>query len=145
MGSFAVHHPLLNKYMLDIKELSKALRQVAEEKGLAPETIIEAIESSIASAYKRDYADRAGVIRCKLDEKTGTLKFWQVKTVVDETTVRFVDESEEENEQSEKERENAGDEEQKLPRFNAERHITLEDAKKIRTGCRGRRGNNVPA
>ena len=28
--------------MLDIKELSKAIRQVAEEKGLAPETITEA-------------------------------------------------------------------------------------------------------
>ena len=119
--------------MLDIKELSKALRQVAEEKGLAPETIIEAIESSIASAYKRDYADRADVIRCKLDEKTGTLKFWQIKTVVDETTVRFVDESAEEaeGEGEKREPEPEGEEEQKLPRFNAERHITIEDAKKI--------------
>ena len=118
--------------MLDIKELSKALRQVAEEKGLAPETIIEAIESSIASAYKRDYADRADVIRCKLDEKSGTLKFWQVKTVVDETTVRFVDESEEEGAGEKPEREYVGEEEQKLPRFNAERHIILADAKKIK-------------
>ena len=41
--------------MLDIKELSKAVRQVAEEKGLAPETIIEAIESSIAAAYKSEW------------------------------------------------------------------------------------------
>jgi N utilization substance protein A len=118
--------------MLDIKELSKALRQVAEEKGLAPETIIEAIESSIASAYKRDYADRADVIRCKLDEKSGMLKFWQVKTVVDETTVRFVDESEEENAGEKQEREYVGEEEQKLPRFNTERHIILADAKKIK-------------
>jgi len=118
--------------MLDIKELSKALRQVAEEKGLAPETIIEAIESSIASAYKRDYADRADVIRCKLDEKSGTLKFWQIKTVVDETTVRFVDESEEEGAGEKQEREYSGEEEQKLPRFNAERHIILADAKKMK-------------
>ena len=114
--------------MLDIKELSKAVRQVAEEKGLAPEVIIEAIESSIAAAYKRDYADRGGVIKCKLDEKAGALTFWQVKTVVDETTVRFVDESTEE----EVEKRNEQEEEQKLPRFNPERHITLEDARKIK-------------
>ena len=116
--------------MLDIKELSKAVRQVAEEKGLAPETIIEAIESSIAAAYKRDYADRGGIVKCKLDEKAGALTFWQVKTVVDETTVRFVDESAEEEDEK---REVAGEEEQKLPRFNPERHITLEDAKKIKS------------
>ncbi len=116
--------------MLDIKEISKAIRQVAEEKGLAPETIIEAIESSIAAAYKRDYADRGGIVKCKLDEKSGTLKFWQVKTVVDDTTVRFVDEStEEEAEKKEPEIE----EEQKLPRFNPERHITLEEAQKIKS------------
>ncbi len=81
--------------MLNIKELSKALKQVAEEKGLEPEKIMEVIESSIAAAYKREYGERGDVIRCKLDEKTGELKFWQVKTVVDETTVRFVDEAEE--------------------------------------------------
>ena len=116
--------------MLDIKEISKAIRQVAEEKGLAPETIIEAIESSIAAAYKRDYADRGGIVKCKLDEKSGMLKFWQVKTVVDDTTVRFVDESaEEEAEKKEPEIE----EEQKLPRFNPERHITLEEAQKIKS------------
>ncbi len=117
--------------MLDIKELSKAVRQVAEEKGLAPETIIEAIESSIAAAYKRDYADRGGVVRCKLDEKAGTLTFWQVKTVVDETTVRFVDENAEEGE--EEKRESNEDDEQKLPRFNPERHIALEEARKIKS------------
>ncbi len=114
--------------MLDVKELSKAIRQVAEEKGLAPETITEAIESSIAAAYKRDYAERGDVVKCKLDEKTGALKFWQVKTVVDETTVRFVDEPTEEAEPEH----GKEDEEQKLPRFNPERHITPEDAKKTK-------------
>ena len=113
--------------MLDIKELSKAIRQVAEEKGLAPETITEAIESSIAAAYKRDYAERGDVVKCKLDEKTGTLKFWQVKTVVDETTVRFVDESAEETEP-----EHGMEDEEKLPRFNPERHITLVEARKTK-------------
>src|SRR5580692_4735968 len=81
--------------MLDIKELSKAVRQVAEEKGLEPEKIMDVIESSIAAAYKKEYGERGEVVKCKLNEKTGDLNFWQIKTVVDETTVRFVDEAEE--------------------------------------------------
>lgn len=124
--------------MLNIKDLSRAIKQVAEEKGLEPEKVMEAIESSIAAAYKKEYGQRGDIIKAKLDSKTGELEFWQVKTVVDETTVRM--EEEKENEEipkeklkklSEKEimREN---EEPKLPRYNPERHILIEDAKKIK-------------
>ncbi len=152
--------------MLNIKEMSKALKQVAEEKGLEPNKVLEVIETSIAAAYKREYGTRGEVVRCNLDAVSGELKFWQMKTVVDETTVRFVTEEEaaaemeKEKEKEERERRggrggkggeisaNAGagmgasagagtkmevvaeDGEEKLPRFNPERHITLEDAKK---------------
>jgi N utilization substance protein A len=124
--------------MLNIKELSKAVKQVAEEKGLEPDQIMEVIESSIAAAYKREYGERGEVVKCKLDEKTGELLFWQVKTVVDETTVRFVDEAEEAAEREanggESRTQNTAqeNEEDKLPRYNEERHITLEDAQKIK-------------
>jgi N utilization substance protein A len=115
--------------MLNIKELTKALKQVAEEKGLEPEKVLEVIESSIAAAYKKEYGERGEVVKCELDQKTGELNFWQIKTVVDETTVRFIEEGEEEQAQ---ERVVIEDEEHKLPRFNPERHITLEEAKKIK-------------
>lgn len=127
--------------MLNIKELTKALKQVADEKGLEPEKVMEVIESSIAAAYKREYGQRGEVIKCKLDQTTGELKFWQVKTVVDETTARFLSEEEEKNEIEERDARGVGkgqrdmqetEEEQKLPRFNPERHITLEEAKKIK-------------
>lgn len=136
--------------MLNVKELSKALKQVAEEKGLEPEKVLEVIESSIAAAYKREYGQRGEIIRCKLDQATGELKFWQVKTVVDETTVRFVSEIEE-AEEREKEEKGArearkkgraeqetrvAEGEEKLPRFNPERHITLEEAEKVKKGVR---------
>lgn len=137
--------------MLDIKELSKAVRQVAEEKGLEPQKIMDVIESSIAAAYKKEYGERGEVVKCKLDEKTGELNFWQVKTVVDDTTVRFVDEAEEAAEREKEEEEKKtkrpsrredmrepaanGTTEEKLPRYNPERHITVEDAKKIKKGA----------
>ncbi|HVM76824.1 MAG TPA: transcription termination factor NusA [Candidatus Paceibacterota bacterium] len=135
--------------MLNIKELTKALKQVAEEKGLEPEKVLEVIESSIAAAYKKEYGERGEVVKCSVDQKTGELKFWQIKKVVDETTVRFVDEAEL---AAEAEREEAArasgaanekraaaepeeEDEHKLPRFNPERDITIEEAKKIKKGA----------
>ncbi len=121
--------------MLNIKELTKALKQVADEKGLQPEQVLEVIESSIAAAYKREYADRGDVVRCKLDQKTGELHFWQVKMVVDDTMVRFVEEGEGDDTGAAAVGVERGDaalgDEQKLPRFNADRHITLEEAQKV--------------
>ena len=122
--------------MLNIKELSKALKQVAEEKGLQPEKVIEVIESSIAAAYKKEYGERGEIVKCELDQKTGELKFWQVKTVVDETMVRFVEEGDEDFEEKDIDHRKRGSDndgtELKLPRFNSERHITLAEAKKTK-------------
>jgi N utilization substance protein A len=123
--------------MLNVKDLGRAIKQVAEEKSLDPEKVIEAIESSIAAAYKKEYGSRGDVVRAKLDLKTGEMQFWKVKTVVDETTVRFVEEKEEgtaaeggEVKQAPPEPEL--DDETKLPRFNPDRHITLEEAKQVK-------------
>ncbi len=55
-----------------------------------------------------------------------------MKTVVDDTTVRFVEEGEEGEEKNEKITPES--EEQKLPRFNPERHITIDEAKKVKKG-----------
>lgn len=113
--------------MLNVKDIDKAIKQIAEEKGLPPEKIMEAIESSIAAAYKKEYGRKGEIIKAKLDLKTGELKFWQVKIVVDETTVRL---GEEDKEAKTLSSETA--EEPKLPRYNPERHILIEEARKIK-------------
>lgn len=143
--------------MLNVKELGKAVKQVAEEKGLEPEKIVEAIESSLAAAYKKEYGSRGDIIKSQIDMKTGELKFWQVKTVVDETTVRMISEEEEKAEEAkhaegktaagvavgvleggagEAAAGTAGggttEEEPKAPRYNPERHILIEEAKQIK-------------
>jgi N utilization substance protein A len=135
--------------MLDIKELTKALKQVAEEKGLEPESVLAAVEAALAAAYKREYGERSEVVKCEIDQKTGALKFWQVRTVVDDTLVRFLTEeeiaaeaaaAEVAKEEAMKgtppnlplERGGTEEDEEKLPRFNPERHITFDEAKKIK-------------
>ena len=114
--------------MFEIKELTKALKQVADEKGLQPEQVLEAIEASLAAAYKKEYRERGEVIRAKLDLETGEMNFFQVKTVVAPDEVRVVEEGEEEILEAPAEE----GEEPKLPRYNEERHIFLADAKKIK-------------
>ena len=127
--------------MLNLKDLSRAVKQVADEKGLPAEKVLDAIESSIAAAYKKEYGERGEVIRAKLDLKTGELRFWRVKTVVDASTVRFVGQEEAEAEEREEReaRKRRRDEEfpepeteNRLPRFNADRHILIEEAKSIK-------------
>ena len=126
--------------MLNIKDISKAVKQVAEEKGLDADQVIEAIESSLAAAYKKEYGTRGEIVRAKIDMKSGEVKFWRIKTVVDETTVRIVEKKDGEDEVEEKEwrervgdmrdKEEVGDDgEPKLPRYNHERHILLAEAR----------------
>lgn len=132
----------ISKKMLNIKELSKAVKQVAEEKGLESEKIIEAIESSLAAAYKKEYGTKGEIIRSNIDMKTGELRFWRVKTVVDESTVRIMTDEEEEEEKRIDEEKKDGkksdefsedaEEEQKAPRYNPERHILIDEARPLR-------------
>jgi transcription termination/antitermination protein NusA len=127
--------------MLDLKNLRRAIEQLSEEKGVEPAKIIEAIEVSIAAAYKKEYEKKGEIIKTKLDPRKGELKFWQVKNVVDETTVRIVeetpegevveDESVKKLKKEESKTDKEGDDETPLPRYNPDKHIFLEEAKKI--------------
>ncbi len=107
---------------MDIKGFTSAISQIATEKEIPQEKVVEIIEQAIATAYKKEYRERGEVIKAKLDIKTGDARFWLVKTVVDETTAVFTEEEVEEEEELE---------EGKV-RYNPKRHITLEEAKEIK-------------
>ena len=109
---------------MDLKTILQAVNQIADEKGIDPEKVIGAIENSLAAAYRREYLDKGANVRAALNKKTGEVVFVRVKEVVDETTVRM-----EAEEETEVEGPSAGEEE-KLPRYNPERHILLSEAKK---------------
>src|SRR3989344_5696616 len=114
--------------MYNLKDLGKGIKQIAEEKGLSPERVLEAVEMAMAAAYKREYRKRGEVVRAKLNLSNGELKFWQVKTVVDENTIRFVEKERE----REKGRRGEPEDANKLPRYNPDRHILIEEAKKLK-------------
>ncbi len=112
-------------------EFGSAVMQIADEKSLSKERVLEVVEAALAAAYKKDYGKKGQVIKAHFDEVAKAAEFFLVKEVVDETTREFVEETEEE-EGVEATREEFDVEEGKLPRFNRERDITLEDAKKIK-------------
>ncbi|OGC88404.1 transcription termination factor NusA [Candidatus Adlerbacteria bacterium RIFCSPHIGHO2_02_FULL_54_18] len=113
--------------------MNSVLGELEEERGIPKEKVVEAIEAALATAYKKEYAKKGQIIRAHIDLNSGTTEFQQVKTVVDNSTVRFVSEEEEEEY---KEKEPALDAEGNplpvLPIFNDEQHIKLEDAKFIK-------------
>ncbi|MDB5245272.1 MAG: nusA, partial [Parcubacteria group bacterium] len=85
----------------------------------------------------KEYGKRGQVVRAKLDMNSGGVTFEQVKTIVDDTMVRFPDPEEvEELAAAAEHHDRFGHEhdetpEGELPRFDAEKHILLEDAKRI--------------
>jgi len=133
---------------MDLKTFASAVSQIAEEKGIPQEQVMEIINTAIASAYKKEYGKKGQIIRAKLDPNTGLVQFWLVKLVVDETMLLSEEEIEALKEKPKKKEEpssadlasGAGDTsakeattegERKKFRFNPDRHIMLAEAKKI--------------
>ena len=126
--------------MIDLKTINAVLGEF-EDRGISRATMIDAIESAMATAYKREYGKRGQVVRAKLDLNTGTIAFEQVKTVVDETSVRFPAPDEEivrAHAHAHSHSFHGEDEhlaEGELPRFDPEKHILLADAKLMKRGA----------
>lgn len=114
--------------MLDLKIINSVLEQLEQERGIAREKVIEAIEMALATAYKKEYGQKGQIIQAKFDLNTGKTEFLQVKIVVDESTVVF--DPEDDNE--EKTHVNEAGETIEKDVFNPEHHMLLADAKKIK-------------
>lgn len=143
---------------MDFKSFNQAIQQIADEKGIVKEKIYEAIEMALAAAYKRDYGKRGQIVHAKMDPVTGKVTMKQIKIVVDESMVKSEEEVKAEEEarakklvetsagKKEKEQKKAEEEdkektgekireetlEEKRVRFNPEKHLMIEEARKIK-------------
>lgn len=138
--------------MLDTKQFISSIKQIAEEKGIPEDKVVETIEAAIAAAYKKDYGEKGQIIRAKLNPETGDVKISQVKFVVEEVDEEGyvigelpehfkIEEHEERNIQSKEQSEEKNTknteqladglvEEIKI-KFNPEKYLTLKEAKKL--------------
>ncbi|MFH1129401.1 MAG: transcription termination factor NusA [Patescibacteria group bacterium] len=138
---------------MDQKQFISAMSQIAEEKGISQEQIIETLEMAIAAAYKKDYGKKGQNIKVKFDLNTGEIKVFQVFLVVDEsmlkeepaespegiqagpppaTTSSDVGGGGEEFEDDEE----IDAEGNKKVRFNPFKHVMVDDAQKIKKGSK---------
>jgi len=69
---------------LNIKQLTLAVRTIAEEKNLPEETVLSVIEQAIAAAWRRDNGTCDQLVRASLNINNGTAVVSVVKTVVEE-------------------------------------------------------------
>lgn len=112
--------------MFDLKTINLVIDQLSEERGIPREKMIEAIEGALATAYNREYGKRGRVVKAHFDMETGGVDFYQIKTVVDPADVTI----EEEGEEPKKRAKEEGEDEK--VHYNEEKHLFVEDAKRIK-------------
>ncbi len=119
--------------MFDLKVINSVLEEMEEERGISREKMMDAIEQSLATAYKKEFGKRGQIITCEFDLDSGATNFNQIKIVVDETMLKPEPELDEEgNPIIEEEPEEEEDEENKKVRFDEEKHIMIESARLIK-------------
>jgi len=69
---------------LDLKQLTLAVRTIADEKNLPEETVISVIEQAIAAAWRRDNGERDQEVRSEFNMKQGTAVVYVGREVVEE-------------------------------------------------------------
>ena len=71
-------------------EFMIAINELVKEKGISKEVLIEAIESALVSAYKKNYGTSQNV-RVSIDRETGDVDVLMIRDVVEEVEDEFTE------------------------------------------------------
>ena len=71
-----------NKQAIDSRELILAIDELEKEKGIKKDSLLEAIETALITAYKRNF-DSADNVRITMDKQTGEIHVYAEKDVVE--------------------------------------------------------------
>lgn len=69
---------------INVKQLTLAVRTIAEEKNLPEEVVMSVIEQAIAAAWRRDNGERDQEVRAELNTNDGTANVFVAREVVEE-------------------------------------------------------------
>lgn len=108
----------------DLKTMNSVIGQLADERGIPRDKMLEAVEMALATAYKREFGKREQVVKAHFNGESGDVDFYQIKTVVDDSSVRM-----------EETDERMGEDGELLQLFNEEKHIMVADAGRIKRGA----------
>lgn len=107
---------------MDLESFASAMSQIAAEKDIPEDKVLEVVEQAIATAYKKEYGEKGDLIKADFEPDTGEVDFWKVKRVVDDDMILS-------DEELEKLKKGEIDDPGGKVRFNPKRHIKYEDAK----------------
>lgn len=130
-----------------MSDITNAIKQICEEKGLSYEAVITTIESALAAAYRKDYGEKNQNIKVEYNPETNQSRVFDVKTVVEdvpEEELAELEESEAEIEAKSQDKKEEGKEatptpadetivdgEEEKRRFNPKTEIQISDAQKL--------------
>lgn len=120
-----------------MSEITKAIKHLCDEKNLAYDAVMEAIQFALAAAYRKDFGNKQQNIKVEYDPEDNTMKAWDVKTVVEDVEEEVLEQAQEElasrREQARKEERELSDEDlEDLPRFNPKTELMLAAAKEVK-------------
>jgi transcription termination/antitermination protein NusA len=123
-----------NSKMFDLKVINAVLGEMEEERGIPREKMIDAIEQSLATAYKKEFGKRGQIITCKFNLDSGATEFNQIKIVVDESMLKPEPKLDEDGNAIEEEEPivDDGEEADTRVRFDEEKHIMVSTARMIK-------------
>lgn len=120
-----------------MSDITNAIKQICEEKGLSYEAVITTIESALAAAYRKDYGEKNQNIKVEYDPENNKTRVFDVKTVVEDVPEEELAEGEEgavepsakPEESADASAEAVADEEKH--RFNPKTEIQISEAKQL--------------
>jgi len=118
-------------------EITKSIQYICAEKGLDENIVMEAVESALAAAYRKDFGNRQQNIKVKFDPETGDMQAWDIKEVVADIAEEELKKAQEELTRRREEARVAGrelteEEMADLVRFNPKAQLMLTPAKEIK-------------
>lgn len=135
-----------------LNNLVETIDEICREKGLSKESVLEAIEKALATAYRKDFGVKNQNIQVKLDLVSGQMEIFDLKTVVEDLPEEV--EVEEDDQDDNRRNKYNKYEEEKIEddgkrRFNPKKEITISEAKttkkKVKIGDEIRTDLAVPS
>ena len=92
---------------IEVKELISAMEELEQERGINKDYLLESLETALVTAYKRNF-DSAENVKVTINDKTGDIKVYAIKEIVEEVEDEMLQISLEEAKQEDKKAEIGG-------------------------------------
>ena len=116
----------------------QAMKQIADEKGIKVETVLDAIETALAAAYRKDFGTKNQNVVIAFDAETGGMRAEDVKIIVPDMDLEEIERLDAEEAARREAALAAGteppNEDPNRPQFNPKAEIMITEAKKLQGG-----------